>query len=96
VKVCRGRKLRIDGMVVETNIHHPTESALLGDGVRLISRPLRKASKTLSTQEIERLGKEVFRTPNRSLRRLAQRLHRTKPGAKAREPKRNSKKLTES
>ncbi len=27
-KVTRGRKLRIDGTVVETNIHHPTDSTL--------------------------------------------------------------------
>jgi len=52
LKVSRGRKLRIDGMVVETNIHHPTDSALLGDGVRVISRLLRRARKALSTQEI--------------------------------------------
>jgi IS5 family transposase len=31
LKVARGRKLRIDGTVVETNIHHPTDSTLLGD-----------------------------------------------------------------
>jgi IS5 family transposase len=76
LKVSRGRKLRIDGMVVETNIHHPTDSRLLGDGVRVISRLLRRARQALSTEEIERLGKEVFRTRNRSVRRVAQRLHR--------------------
>jgi IS5 family transposase len=43
-------------MVVETNIHHPTDSHLLGDGVRVISRLLRRARKRLSTEEIE-LGK---------------------------------------
>src|SRR5262249_41728712 len=37
-KVTRGRKLRIDGTVVETNIHYPTDSTLLGDGVRVLSR----------------------------------------------------------
>jgi IS5 family transposase len=62
LKVSRARKLRIDGMVVETNIHHPTDSALLGDGVRVISRLLRRARKVLPTEEIDRLGKEVFRT----------------------------------
>jgi transposase, IS5 family len=76
LKATRGRKLRIDGMVVETNIHHPTDSALLGDGVRVISRLLRRARKVLPTEEIDRLGKEVFRTRNRSVRRTAQKLHR--------------------
>jgi transposase, IS5 family len=76
LKATRARKLRIDGMVVETNIHHPTDSALLGDGVRVISRLLRRARKMLPTEEIDRLGKEVFRTRNRSVRRTAQKLHR--------------------
>lgn len=37
---------------------------------------LRKAKKILPTEEIGRLGKEVFRTRNRSVRRVAQQLHR--------------------
>jgi IS5 family transposase len=36
LKVTRGRKLRVDRTVVETNIHHPTDSGLLGDGVRVL------------------------------------------------------------
>lgn len=76
LKVTRGRKLRIDGMVVETNIHHPTDSALLGDGVRVVSRLLRRARKVLPTEVLSRLPKELFRTRNRSVRRTAQRLHR--------------------
>jgi transposase, IS5 family len=46
LEVTHGRKLRIDGTVVETNIHHPTDSTLLNDGVRVLSRTLTKA-KTL-------------------------------------------------
>ena len=45
--VTHGRKLRIDGTVVETNIHHPTESTLLNDGVRVLSRTLSKAKELL-------------------------------------------------
>jgi IS5 family transposase len=96
LKVTRGRKLRVDGAVVETNIHHPTDSALLSDGVRVLSRLLRRAKKILSTEEIDRLGKDLFRTRNRSVRRTAQRLHRTKPGVRERKQKRNSKTLTRS
>src|SRR5215217_4828138 len=87
LKVTRGRKLRVDFMVVETNIHHPTDSALLSDGVRVLSRLLRRAKKVLPTEEIDRLGKmEIFRTRNRSVRRVAQRLHRIarRKGEKAR------------
>ena len=36
LKVTHGRKLRLDGTVVETNIHHPTDSTLLHDGVRVL------------------------------------------------------------
>src|SRR4028118_1227165 len=38
LKVTRGRKLRVDSTVVETTIHYPTDSALVGDGVRVTSR----------------------------------------------------------
>ena len=38
--VARGRKLRTDTTVVETNIHYPTDSGLLGDGIRVLSRSL--------------------------------------------------------
>jgi IS5 family transposase len=35
-KVTVGRKMRVDTTVVETNIHYPTDSTLLGDGVGLV------------------------------------------------------------
>ena len=47
LKVTQGRKLRLDGTVVETNIHHPTDSTLLYDGVRVLSRALGKAQRLL-------------------------------------------------
>src|SRR6266540_1320026 len=46
-KVTRGRKLRVDGTVVETNIHHPTDSTLLGDGVRVLSRIVGRAKQVI-------------------------------------------------
>src|SRR5262245_51687882 len=33
--VVKGRKMRVDTTVVETNIHYPTDSGLLGDGARI-------------------------------------------------------------
>ena len=33
-KATRGRKIRTDATVVETNISHPTDSGLLNDGVQ--------------------------------------------------------------
>src|ERR1700741_4962112 len=40
--VIAGRRMRVDTTVVETNIHHPTDSTLLGDGVRVLTRSMRK------------------------------------------------------
>ena len=34
--------MRVDTTVVETDIHHPTDSTLLGDGVRVLTRIMRK------------------------------------------------------
>jgi IS5 family transposase len=73
-KVTRGRKLRVDSAVVETTIHHPTDSSLLADGVRVLSRLLRCAKVVLGAGTD--LGTEAFRTRNRSVRRLIQQLHR--------------------
>jgi len=38
-----GKKVRTDCMVVESNIHHPTDSTLLGDCVRVFTRLMKKA-----------------------------------------------------
>jgi transposase, IS5 family len=74
LKLTRGRKLRVDSMVVETHIHHPTDSRLVGDGVRVLSRWLRRAKRVLSRGAP--LPQHLFRSRTRSVRRLAQQLHR--------------------
>jgi transposase, IS5 family len=43
--IVAGRRLRVDTTVVETNIHHPTDSRLLGDGVRVLTRTMRKITR---------------------------------------------------
>jgi transposase, IS5 family len=40
-----GAKMRVDTTVVETNIHYPTDSSLLGDGVRVLTRVMKKITK---------------------------------------------------
>ena len=61
---------------METNVHYPTDSRLLSNGVRVISRLLRRAKKVLG-EEATRPGKEAFRTlMSRSVRRLSKKLHR--------------------
>jgi IS5 family transposase len=69
LKVTKGRKLRTDGTVVETNIHHPSDSSLLADSVRVLGRTLRRAREVLQDQTD--LGPQVFRNRIRSVRRLA-------------------------
>ena len=85
-KVTRGRKLRVDTTAVETNIHYPTDSALLGDGVRVLSR-LMKRARTVLGKAAATLGPEAFRSRMRTVRRLSQQLHRIarRKGAGARE-----------
>jgi transposase, IS5 family len=41
-QIIRGRRLRLDTTVVETNIHYPTDSSLLGDGVRVLTRTMKR------------------------------------------------------
>jgi len=36
--IATGRRMRVDTTVVETNVHYPTDSSLLGDGVRVLTR----------------------------------------------------------
>jgi transposase, IS5 family len=48
-KVVQGRKMRLDTTVVESNIHYPTDSSLLGDGVRVLIRTMKKISKLTGT-----------------------------------------------
>lgn len=73
-KVTRGRKLRVDGTAVETNIHHPTDGSLIADGVRVLSRLLRRAKGLLADQG--EMGQEVFRDRRRSVRSLVRTIHR--------------------
>jgi IS5 family transposase len=44
-RIVRGRRLRVDTTVVETDIHYPTDSSLLGDGVRVLTRTMQRMTK---------------------------------------------------
>ena len=44
-KVIRGKKLRIDTTAVESDIHYPTDTGLLVDGVRVITRVVTRLKK---------------------------------------------------
>jgi IS5 family transposase len=43
-RIAAGRKMRVDTTVVETDIHYPTDSSLLGDGVRVLTRIMKKVT----------------------------------------------------
>jgi len=47
--VTAGRRMRVDTTVVETDIHHPTDSTLLGDGVRVLTRIMRRITTMAGT-----------------------------------------------
>jgi Transposase domain (DUF772) len=47
-RIAQGSKMRVDTTVVETNIHYPTDSSLLGDGVRVLTRVMKKITKIAS------------------------------------------------
>jgi transposase, IS5 family len=51
--VIAGRRMRVDTTVVETNIHYPTDSSLLGDGVRVLIRTMKKITKIAGTAGAE-------------------------------------------
>lgn len=70
-QVTRARKLRIDSTGVQAPIHHPTDSGLLGDGVRVLTRLLRRARPLVQDQLAG--VRQVFRSRVRASRRLLQR-----------------------
>jgi IS5 family transposase len=72
LKVTGGRKLRTDGTVVETNIRYPSDSSLLADGVRVLSRTLKRAKSVITTTTD--LAIATFRDRSRSARHQARRI----------------------
>lgn len=71
-RLTQGRKLRMDGTVVETTIHHPTDSSLLADSVRVLGRTLTRAKQILVGHT--ELTQEAFRNRTRSAKRAARRI----------------------
>ena len=61
----RGRRLRVDTTVVETNIHYPTDSTLLADGVRVLARTLRRLGAPVR-ERTRSIARRVFEIAQRS------------------------------
>src|SRR5215472_13519412 len=66
-----GSKLRVDTTVVETDIHHPTDSTLLWDVVRVVTRLVRRLAKALKLRRIK-----SFCDRRRAARRRMQEIQR--------------------
>ena len=47
--IVSGRRMRVDTTVVETDIHYPTDASLLGDGVRVLTRAMKRITKLAGT-----------------------------------------------
>lgn len=52
-KLIRGRKLRVDTTVIESDIHHPTDAGLLHDSVKAITRTVEKIKQSGAAQRTE-------------------------------------------
>ena len=68
----KGRKARIDSTVVETNLHRPTDSTLLKDGIRIITRWLAEG------QELSPKPVYVFADHNRRAKKRCMEILNTK------------------
>jgi IS5 family transposase len=64
-RVVQGRRLRVDTTVVETNIHYPTDATLLADGVRVLTRTLRRLGEQVR-RRTRAVGRRVFEIAQRS------------------------------
>jgi IS5 family transposase len=65
-----GKQLRVDTTVVQTDIHHPTDSALLWDAVRVITRLVQRLG------EIIPRGVSTFHNRTRAAKRRHQQIQR--------------------
>ena len=71
-KITKGKKLRTDGTVVESNIHPPSDSRQLADSVRVLERTVQRARKV--SQAIRTAVKETGTKLTQKARDLARSL----------------------
>jgi IS5 family transposase len=70
--VIRGRKMRVDTTVVESNIHYPTDSGLLNDGARVLTRTMKKIEQ--KTGGLKRKVRNRMRSVSKRVIAIAQAL----------------------
>ena len=69
-KVIRGKKLRVDTTVTEANVHYPTDTGLMADGVKVITRTVSKVKRLVTG-----VGKG-FRNHTRKVKKMCQALNK--------------------
>ena len=74
VGITTGYRLRLDSSAIEMNIHYPTDSSLLSDAARVLSRWLGVARQVVTPKS--RQAKAWFRRRHRQARRLARAIAR--------------------
>ena len=81
-KVTRGRKLRTDGTVVESNIRPPSDNRLLADGVRVLARTVVRARELLK-QTIQPPFEDFTQTAKQLARQIGETLRKKTDVAKS-------------
>src|SRR5258708_31767091 len=78
-RVTKGRKLRLDATCVQTEIHHPTDSGLLVDSVRVLSRLVQPAKGLLQElyQKLIQTTEQMVRQSQQVMAALGEQLRRT-------------------
>jgi IS5 family transposase len=75
-RVIHGRRVRVDTTVVETTIHYPTDSARLADGVRVLTRTMKRLTARLGSAP-----RHIRDRARRVARRVFAMAHHTRWGA---------------
>ncbi len=68
--VTQGRKMRVDTTVVETNVHYPTDSKLLSDGARVLTRTMKKVA-AMKKGRLKTKLRDRLRSVNRRVMEVA-------------------------
>lgn len=83
-KVTKGKKLRTDGTVVETNIHLPSDSRQLADSIRVLARTVGRARKMVKEgqQAADEAQENLIKAARHTARKIGETLRKRTDEAK--------------